>query len=164
MNELERDLTVNPDKLDVEWMLLPSLYFKYREEADYVDTLLSKKKMELDIAIAELDRKIRATPKSILGIDKPTENSIRSCIDCDIEINGIKTEYIDLTKRRKLLASAISALEMKRDSLKNLVSLYNGEYFSSKPVNGIGDINAGDRRNIRREIKARIAGENNEKE
>ena len=164
MNELEKDLTINPDKLDVEWMLLPSLYFKDREEADYVDTLLAKKKMELDVAMAELDQKIRATPKSILGVDKPTENGIKAYVDSDVGINRIKSEYIDLTKRRKLLASAITALEMKRDSLKNLVLLYNGEYFSSRPVSGIGDVSAGDKRNIRREIKARITGDNNEKE
>lgn len=163
MNELEKDLSIDIDRLGSEWLLLPSMYFKYREEADYVDTLIAKKKVELDVAIAELDQKVRATPKSYLGTEKPTEGCIKSFVDCDVEINGIKSEYIDLNKRRKLLSSAIAALEIKRDSLKNLVTLYNSEYFSSRPMDGQSD-NAGDRRNIRREIKARIAGENNEKE
>ena len=44
MSALEKDLTIDPAKLDVEWINLPSLYFAYREEADYLMFECEKRK------------------------------------------------------------------------------------------------------------------------
>lgn len=171
MSVLEKDLTIDFSRLDVEWINLPSLYFKYREETDYLETRMRKKKLKLEFETSQLDGKIRLDPKNYIGVEKPTETQIRCFIESDENIYSIKSEMLELEKKKKLLASACSALEMKRDALKNLVQLLNGEYFTTKAIgpsvpvaeNGSCDMNI-ERRNIRREIKERMNSKQKENE
>ena len=169
MYELEKDLTIDFSQLDVEWINLPSIYFKYREETDYIEIKMRKKKMKLDFEMSSLDGRIRLDPKNYIGVEKPTETQIRCFIESDDKVYAIREEMLELEKRKKLLSSACQALEMKRDALKNLVQLLNGEYFTTKRIGVSVDnelsINMNtERRNIRREIKQRMNSTTKENE
>lgn len=166
MNELEKDLSIDTQRLDAEWTKLPLLYFRYREEMDYVDTLIKKEKLRLDCEIAKADAEARLTPKVILLVEKPTETQIKNYVESKPGIVEIKEKIIDLTKRQKLFASAVSGLEMKRDALKNLVQIMNSEYFTTRnneevqqAVNPELEIS---KRNLRREVKMRLNKEKGE--
>lgn len=169
MNPLEKDLTIDFSQLDIEWINLPSLYFKYREETDYLEVQARKKKLKLDFEISRLDGQIRLDPKNYIGVEKPTETQIKCFIDSDENIFSIKCEMLEIEKKKKLLSSACQALEMKRDALKNLVQLLNGEYFTTKRINvpsdekGVVGLDI-ERRNIRREIKQRMNSTKKENE
>lgn len=169
MSSLEKDLTIDFSRLDVEWINLPSLYFKYREETDHIEIRMRKKKMMLDFEMSQLDGRVRLDPKNYIGVEKPTETQIKCFIESDEKIFTIRTEILELEKKRKLLASACQSLEMKRDALKNLVQLLNGEYFSTKriSVQAEGEVPFAsdiERRNIRREIKERMNSTKKENE
>lgn len=158
---LDKDLTIDIERLDSEWISLPSTYYLYREEADYLDIKLRKLKIKLDFSVAELDGKVRLDPKQYFGVDKTTETQIRSYIESNENILAIKEEMLEVEKKKKLLSSACEALEMKRDALKNLVVLMNGEYFSTKSVKiDFNDVvaknNEESKRNIRREMRDRL--------
>ena len=164
-NELEKDLTINIENLIEEWIQLPSIYFAYREEADYLDISMRKQKMKLDFAIAELDGKVRKEPAIYLGVEKPTENQIKCYIESHEDVFSIREKMLETEKKRKLLVSACNALEMKKDALKNLTNLQNSEYFSLSSVktdftdivqNGQEKVS----RNIRREILGRLNNNN----
>lgn len=160
-NALTTDLTININCLDAEWLTLPSLYFKYREESDYLDIRLRKAKMKLDFESAKLDSQIRSDPKNYFNIEKPTETQIRCFIQSSDMAFEIENEIIELERKKKVLASAIASLEMKRDALKNLTQLLNGEYFTTRRVDKDvlqhmeknQDI---EKRNIRREMRVRM--------
>ena len=160
MNELEKDLTIDVQRLDSEWIKLPSLYFAYREEADKLDAMLRKAKVDLEIETSKADTEYRQHPRQYFGCDKATEAQVKNAVEADSHVVEVKLRIVDLTKRRAIVLSAVAALEMKRDSLKNLVALQNSEYFVSKPIlpeddSGNGGFEA-QRRNIRREIRDRL--------
>ena len=102
-NELEKDLTINIENLIEEWIQLPSIYFAYREEADYLDISMRKQKMKLDFAIAELDGKVRKEPAIYLGVEKPTENQIKCYIESHEDVFSIREKMLETEKKRKLL-------------------------------------------------------------
>ena len=123
--------------------------------------------MKLDFEMAKLDSVVRLDPKEYLGVEKPTEAQIRCYIEANDLIYQIKEEVIEIDKKKKLLASACSALEMKRDALKNLVQLMNGEYFTTKRSDGlvnsaIADDRKETKRNVRREIRERMNNQTEE--
>lgn len=160
MNELEKDLTIDPSRLDIEWIGLPSIYFKYREEEDDTEMRMRKLKLKIDFEVSKLDGQIRLDPSSFTKSEKPTESQIKCCIESNESIFELRMKMLDLEKRKKLLSSASSALEMKRDALKNLVTLLTGEYFSTKTYSKKdgetieGNFNS--KRNVRREIRERM--------
>lgn len=166
---LEKDLTIDIQRMDTEWITLPSLYFKYREEGDYLDIRLRKLKIKLDFETAKLDGLVRADPMSYVGVEKPTEAQIRCYIGSSDEVFEIQTKILELEKKRKLLASAVAGLEMKRDSLKYLTQLINGEYFTTRCTDGkvlasIASDSEKTKRNIRREIRKRMNPQNSQEE
>lgn len=159
--ELEKDLSIDPNRLDAEWIKLPGLYFKYREEADYLDSLARKKKMQIEYEGSQLDASVRLDPRQYLGVEKPTEAQVRCFIEGNENIFKLKEEMFEIEKKKKLVISACSSLEMKRDALKNLVQLLNGEYFSTKRIDGVmtpfvDNEKQTVQRNIRREIRGRM--------
>lgn len=158
---LEKDLTIDISRMDSEWITLPSLYFKYREEGDYLDIRLRKLKIELDFETAKLDGLVRGDPLTYVGVEKPTEAQIRCYIGSSDKVFEIQEKILIVEKKRKLLASAVAGLEMKRDSLKYLTQLINGEYFTTRCSDGnvlahIASNSETTKRNIRREIRKRM--------
>lgn len=158
---LEKDLTIDIQRMDSEWITLPSLYFKYREEGDYLDIRLRKLKIELDFETAKLDGTVRSDPMTYVGVEKPTEAQIRCYIASSDKIFELQGKILELEKKRKLLASACAGLEMKRDSLKYLTQLINGEYFTTRcsdksMLAHIASNGEKTKRNIRREIRKRM--------
>lgn len=162
MAELEQDLNVDLTRLDAEWVKLPQLYFKYREEADYVESSIQRKKLDLEQKAATVDKDVRQNPELYLGEKKYTEAMVKAFVDSAPDVVAVKEELLNLGKKKRLLASAIAALEIKKDSLKNLTTLYASEYFVSSPGDGSGTLPDVSKKNIRREIKNRMKESNNE--
>ena len=160
-DNISKDLTIDPERLDAEWIVLPSVYYQYREEADILDIRARKKKLQLDFEMAKLDGEVRLEPVARLGVEKPTEAQIRCYIESHETIYNIRCEMLEIEKKKKMVASICSGLEMKRDALKNLVQLINSEYYSIRRTNGeltkdLGDINATAKRIVRRDVKSRL--------
>jgi len=125
---VKEDIRLDLNNLDTEWADLPDQFHKYSEEGDLLDSEIKIKKLQLEILEANLDLKIRANPKTF-QIDKLTETIVKSTIRADLKWQEESLEILELEKQRKLMASACRALEMKRDALKNIQSLYLSEFY-----------------------------------
>ena len=120
MNE---DLKIRVDQLDKEWMMLPQLYGEYSEKCELTDVELRKEKMKLDFRKAEISKHIRENSKQYAveyNVSSLTEGFISTLSETDKEVQEIQLRIISLERNKKLFATMVKGLEMKRDALKNL--------------------------------------------
>ena len=75
----EKDITIDPEALDVEFLRQASLMLKYCQHSARMRMEVDKAKQDLDIAKAEADKKIRDDPESY-GINKVTETAIANAV------------------------------------------------------------------------------------
>lgn len=166
------DLRINVDELDKEWMMLPQIYNEYSLQAEIVDSELRKTKMSIDTRRAEISKHIRENAKKYAaeyGVSSLTEKFIETLIENDEEIQRMELEIISLERNKRIYATAVRGLEMKRDALKNLTALFQSEYFSIPAINRrIEEYREAQEkfegRDIRREIKKRLRKPKTEEE
>lgn len=130
---MNNDLRINVDELDKEWMMLPQIYTEYCEKAELVDIELRKAKMKLDMRRADISKHIRENSKQYAaeyGVSTLTEGFINTLIDSDEQVKEIQLEIISLERNKRMFQTVVKGLEMKRDALKNLTSLFQAEYYS----------------------------------
>lgn len=171
---MNNDLRINVDELDKEWMMLPQIYGEYCEKAEMVDIELRKAKMRYDMRRADISKHIRENSKEYAaeyGVSSLTEGFISTLVDSDQEIKQIQLEIISLERNKRLFATAVKGLEMKRDALKNLTTLFQAEYYSIPNVaRRIEEYKIEQEkfegRDIRKEVKKRLrqSRENQEQE
>lgn len=168
---MNNDLKINVDELDKEWMMLPRIYGEYSEKAELVDIELRKTKMKLDIRRADISKHIRERSKEYAadyGVSSLTEGFISTLVDSDDEVQQLQLQIISLERNKRLYNVAVKGLEMKRDALKNLTSLFQSEYFS---IGGFArrieeykaEQEKFEGRDIRKEIKKRLRSNRQEK-
>ena len=161
---MNNDLRINVDELDKEWTMLPQIYGEYSEKAEMVDIELRKAKMRYGMRRADISKHIRENSKEYAaeyGVSSLTEGFISTLVDSDEEIKQIQLEIISLERNKRLYATAVKGLEMKRDALKNLTNLFQSEYFSIPGVTRkIEEYRAEQERfegrDIRKEIKKKL--------
>lgn len=130
---MKNDFTIDVEKLDLEWALLPQIYSEYSEQAEILDSEVRRKKMQLEMRRANLSKEIRDNSKQYkkeYGLNSITEGFVSNLVDTDEGVRDLEFRIIQLDRERKLLQSSCRSLEMKRDALKNLTSLFQTEYFS----------------------------------
>lgn len=127
------DLKINIEELDKEWMMLPQIYGEYSERFEMTDMELRKEKMKLDFRRAEISKHIRENSKKYAteyNVSSITEGFITTLCETDKEVQEIQLKIISLERNKRLYGSMVKGLEMKKDALKNLTSLFQAEYFS----------------------------------
>lgn len=129
----EKDITIDENALDIEWLDQPALVLKYSQYAAKCKQLLDLAKENIDIKRAELDQKIRKNPEKY-KIDKVTETAISNAILLDEDFQEIKNEYIDKKYEAEMAQAAVWALQDKKAALENLVRLNGQSYFAGPSV------------------------------
>ncbi len=131
MDELkfEKELKIDREDLDSEWLSQPQLYFRYAKKVIEAEDELSKVKEKLDICTAELDAKIRERAK--LNDEKITEKLIENKIIKDEDHSMALKEFNRSKSDLNLLQAGLKAIEQRKSALENLVKLYCAGYFSS---------------------------------
>lgn len=121
----ENDITVNPDDLDVEWLRQSSLFQKYgRATAD------AEKRVKIAIQNIKVVRS-RLVNEANTFLDKPTGQNVEAHYRTHPDHQDAKQELIDAEYERDLIASAKSAIYMKKSTLENLVKLATLGWFSA---------------------------------
>ena len=126
----EKDLAIDRDRLDWEWLNQPQLFFRYARAATEAKTQADAAKERLELTRANLDSSVRGNPDK-WGLSKPTEAAISSAILRD---EGYQDEQKVLAKAQAdaaLLAVAVRAMEQRKSALENLVRLHGQDYFST---------------------------------
>lgn len=127
----DKDLEIDRDSLDEEWIKQPSLYAKYAEE-------YRKAKAKFDDVKSRLTLEIKLDHKKFLDVDKITDKIIESIL-------LRQPEFVEAKKNKKIFEHAEEAFgRHRKKALEGLVQLYIGEYFS-KPKQPKEDENISNR-------------------
>ena len=133
MSNYEKDVTIDPDALDVECLGQPGLIFKYSKKSAEAQQELSNAKEKVELEKAELDKKIRTNPKKY-GIEKITETVVLNVILTQFDYKDAVRIYQDAQFEVNILRGVMDALNNKKSALENLVKLHGQNYFAGPSV------------------------------
>lgn len=125
----ERDIAIDCEALDVEWVQQPELMRRYANHMADTKRDMDDAKERLDVMKAQLDREIRADP-SKFGLDKLTESAVQSTILLQREYTDASKVYSDARYEYDIAGAAVRALDQKKTALENLVRLLAASYFA----------------------------------
>jgi len=162
--EYEKDLTIDAEMLDVEWVKQPRLYMKYSELSAQADKECQKAKENLDAVVAQLDSEIRKTAQ--MNETKITEAAIRNTLILRPEYKKAFETYTEKTYQASIISAAVKAFEHRKKALESLVQLWIGSYFSGpkqpRDASSISDMVEQSARGKLRERMNRKQEDNNE--
>lgn len=119
----EKDLEVDKDNLDYEWVRQASLYDKWNKAFVFASRESERLEERLDQIKSEVDDDIRRNPEKF-SLDKVTESAIKSKLSNNKKVIKAKTRYLDMLAVQRTIAGALKALEHKRKALERLVDLH----------------------------------------
>lgn len=121
----EKDLSIDPDALDIEFLSQPSTYFKYAKESAQAKDTYSRAKENLETVRAEQDQTIRQDPTKygFTAEKKPTEASINAAILQTAAYKAANEAYIKAKYEADLIQAAVMAIDQKKSSLEHLSRL-----------------------------------------
>ena len=129
----EKDIEIDGEALDQEWMGQAALMLKYAQHSARMRKLLEEAKQSLDIAKAEADQKIRSNPDKY-GIEKITETVVANTILNEKYYKQAYTEFLDTKFESDMAQGAVNAFEHRKSALENLVRLYGQQYFAGPTI------------------------------
>lgn len=128
--DFEREIEIDPDQLDLEWLRQPQLYAKYSNAVSSLKAAADRAKERTEVVRSELDSKIRSNPESY-GLAKATDTAVLSSVTASATYQQARTEQFAAAEEYSQAANALSALEHRRSALENLVKLHLAGYFGS---------------------------------
>lgn len=118
----EKDLQIDADNLDVEFLRQPSLYMQYAEESANAKDRLSRAKETLEVVRAETDKAIRDKPEAF-GIAKITEGAVSAAILLAKTYKEANENYLSAKHAADLFQAAVIAMDQRKTSLEQLARL-----------------------------------------
>ena len=127
---VEKDLSIDKYKLDLEQMSLPSIYNHYSDALQDAKDIAAVKKDAVTAIMAE--REIAIREYCATSSTKVTEAIIKAKVECDEIVLNAKKELREANAVAGRLQVAVSSLQIKKDELDNLTKLYCSSYFVNK--------------------------------
>lgn len=129
--EYGRDIEIDRDRLDTEWVRQASTMMKYLDLSSRLDRKQKAAKERIDYIKAKKYIEIKSRLMKTEGGKKaPTEGQINSLVIVSEEVQEAINDFLVASKRYSAAQSAVKALEHKRKALENLVQLYLSGYWS----------------------------------
>ena len=128
----QKDLKIEVDALDIEWVRHPQKYMSYCEMAARANDLVRKRKGDLELVDAKIDKEIRETAEGTK--EKVTADAIKNKIIADERHLKALMDYNDALYQAELLSSAVKAMDSKKVALQEAVRLWAGAYFAGPKV------------------------------
>ena len=129
----EQDLRIDETALDVEWLDQAMLFMRYARHAAEARKTFDETKQELDIVRAEIDKDIRENPDKY-GLEKVTEGAIQSTLLTNKKYWAANQKVLDAKYEFDMASNAVSAFNMRKEALENLVKLNGQQYFAGPQV------------------------------
>jgi hypothetical protein len=129
----EKDIKIDAEALDLEWLEQPQLMLKYCQHAADMRYKLDAAKEALDLARAELDKEIRTNPERF-GIGKVTESVVENTILMQPEYREASEAMANAKYESDVAQNAVRAIDQRKDALENLVRLFGLQYFAGPRV------------------------------
>jgi len=131
--DYQKDIIIDPDSLDLEWLDQASLFMKYARGAAIARADLDQAKENLDLVRSTLDKEIRANPDKF-EIDKITETVVTNTIIGILEFQKANEKVLQAKFEVDIAQSAVNAMNQRKDALENLVKLHGMSYFAGPKV------------------------------
>jgi len=128
-NGMDRELEVNVNELDKEWVRQPGLFFRYASMLADARQELEAAKGDFELAKAEADQEVRTNPQSY-GISKVTEGAISAVVPTLEACRKARDRVSKAKHQVDVLEAMVGALEHKKKALERLVELFLAGYFS----------------------------------
>lgn len=126
--DFQKDMKIDPETLDIDWIRHPAKYMHYSEESAKANDRVRRFKHDLEVIDARLDQEIRI---SMEGEGKKiTEASIKNMTTADERHLKATLDYNDALHEADLYSAAVKAMDHKKTALQALVQLWAGSYFA----------------------------------
>ena len=129
----EKDIQIDPDQLDVEWLNQPALMMKYTRHAADMKAAVEKARQNIDLVKAELDKDIRQNPEDY-ALEKVTEGALTAIIQSSKKFIKANDAHRDAKYEADIASGAINAFEHRKRALENLVTLHGQQYFAGPSI------------------------------
>jgi hypothetical protein len=136
------DFTIDPSRLDDEWVNHSSKVFEYAVRAADARREYEEAKRRDEVLRADKSLAIRKNPEEY-GLSKVTEGTIDAAIISHGDVVDSAYELIRRKNELDVLMAAVTALDHKKKGLECLVSLHATAYYSNPSESRIerGDYN-----------------------
>ena len=124
-----KDLKIEADALDVEWVRQPELFMRYSEHCARSRTECDKAKEQLDVVRAEADLEIRSKYEK-----KPSEAQIANEVLLHPKVRGATEAWNQAKHQQDLMLAAVRAFDQRKSALENLVRLAGQGYYAGPQV------------------------------
>ena len=131
--DFSKDMSIDESALDVEWLNQPRLLMAYSKELAEARKKLEKSKQKLEVVKAELDKDIRSNPDKY-ELSKITEGVVANTILLQSQYQEVNEALLDEQYEFDMLRNAVSAINMRKEALENLVKLHGMNYFAGPSV------------------------------
>lgn len=129
----EKDMKIDEDALDIEWLEQPSLMLKYIKLQTQLQKEEELAKEKFELLKAELDKKIRSNPEKF-ELAKITDSVVQYTILLQNDYTNANTIYIDAKFENNVAKGAVRAMDIRKQSLENLVKLHGQGYFAGPKI------------------------------
>lgn len=127
--EYQKDIIIDENALDIEWLEQPRMMLNYAQHATTLENKLNFTKNALEIVKAEIDKDIRSNPEKF-DIVKVTETVVQNTILTQPIYQEALSEYLEIKYEYDMAKVAVRAFEQRKTALENLVKLYGAQYFA----------------------------------
>lgn len=127
--DYSREISIDRDRLDLEWARQPELFLRWAEEAARARADADRAKERLGVVRAEADFDAREAMAS--EGRKVTETQVAVAVVLDDRVRAAEAQNIEAWERYGLLSAAREAFAQRKDSLEALVRLHGQNYYST---------------------------------
>jgi hypothetical protein len=120
--DYSKDIEINENDLEAEWLEQPSLMLYYSER--YAEAIHKRdmRKIRLDYVFADIDSDIRKNWNKHFD-SKPTEVALKNYITKDARYRKAEKLHINAVRDVNILAGVKTSFDHRKRALENLVSL-----------------------------------------
>lgn len=144
LDELDNDISVDPDELDVLWLDQPNTYYKYADplseamsERNRLKRLAKRRKDELETVKARVNFEIRQNPEEY-DLPKVTDVTVAAAVLLTEDYREAYERYMEAEEAAdqaqyvvNKLDAAVGAVSEKKSALEQLARLAGMGYYST---------------------------------
>jgi len=128
-----KDIRIDEDGLDVEWLQQASLTYEYAKNKAFTKKILEKKREKLALCKAELTQAIHRNPDKY-KIEKVTVAAVDAVILQNDGFQDANNIVIEAIYDNDIAGAACDAISSKKSALENLVKLHGQNYFAGPSI------------------------------
>lgn len=124
--DYEKDVSIDAEALDVEWINQPRIYMKWAKLASLAEDAMKKAKENIDFVDSTNDKEFRNMNTGV----KFTEAMVKAYVETHKLHEEATNKFHDAVYKYNICNNAVRAMDHKKTSLENLVRLWGGAYFA----------------------------------